>query len=92
MGTARDGRVSKDFGDGKTKIKVRFSDERQARRVSFMLQYIQICIKDGADLSNLDDVSAIENLMAADLRKAAEVMGKIQERHEGVRDGNGTAH
>lgn len=84
MGTSKDGRVSKDFGDGQNKIKVRFNSERQARRVSFMLQYIRICIEDGASYQNADDVLAIKSLLDSDLDKAIEVMTKIQQKHKDV--------
>lgn len=76
MGTSRDGRVSKTFDDGKNKVKVRFSDERQARRVAMLIEYMMIAFKDGA---HIDDIKpTIEH----DTTKALEIISKIEAGHE----------
>ena len=76
MGTSRDGRVSKNFGTGDNKIKVRFSDERQARRVAVLIEYMKFAFKDGVAEADLGD------LLERDFAKANEVIGKIEARHD----------
>lgn len=80
MGTAKDGRVSKNFGDKDNKIKARFSDERQARRVAVLMKYMEYCYVDG--LTN-DQIN--EEVLQADFDKANEILEKIKERHPGAR-------
>lgn len=76
MGTSRDGRVSKTFDDGKNKVKVRFSDERQARRVAMLIEYMMVSFKHGQDFDTID------GLLEQDFAKAKEVISKIEAGHE----------
>lgn len=64
-------KVTKVFDTGQSKVKVRFRDERQARRASFLIKYIEICLKDGYELHE------IQELYLEDLTKSQEVMDKI---------------
>jgi hypothetical protein len=76
MGTSRNGRVSKTFDDGKNKVKVRFANERQARRVAMLIEYMTVAFHDG------EQIDTIDQLLEQDFTKAKEVISKIEAGHE----------
>lgn len=77
MGTARDGKVSKNFGTKDNKIKARFSDERQARRVAVLMKYMEYAYIDGMTTDQIAD-----EVLQADFAKAREIIEKLEQRSE----------
>lgn len=68
-------RVSKNFGEGNTKIKARFANEAQAQRVAILFQYVNIYVQGGGKIDEVREV------LASDIDKCIEVLSKIQASH-----------
>lgn len=84
MGKARDGRISKNFGDKKNPVKARFNSENQAMRVAVLFEWVRYALGDGAQP---DDIKA---MLESDFDKATEILDKIQAQQAQIGEKHGT--